>query len=97
VHAEHQHACIGLGAQDALDHLQAAGVGHRQVGDHDVRQLLPEPRIGLLRRLRFRYHGNPLLLLEQMAVAGAHDRMIVGEQQADDRGVAHGAGNGSCT
>src|SRR4051794_2432686 len=86
VHREHQHADLGLVLQDPPRGLQPGELRHRDVEDGEVDVVPLRADHGLRAVLRLRDDREIGLVVEDPAQPGAHERVVVGEQDAGGHG-----------
>ena len=83
MHAQHQHRDGRVLRAEPLEHLQESGAGHRDVEQDHVRREPGKGREQLVAVHRLSHDAEAGLLVHDPAQAVAHDRVIVGDEQAD--------------
>jgi hypothetical protein len=89
VHREHEDARGLVPLPDAPDGLDPANAGHRQVHDDEVGPGFLVDAIGIGAVVGFSDDLKAILLLQQRAIALAHDGMVVRQHYARAAGVRH--------
>jgi hypothetical protein len=84
---QHEHSRLAAVGQEAAGRFQAVHLRHADVHQDNVRSEAARLRECVLAVLRFADYLDVLLGIEDQAEAAAHERLVVGDQHADHRGV----------
>jgi hypothetical protein len=90
VHRQQQHVHVGRLVVDVARRLEAGHARHRDVEHGDVGLLGDDLLDGVDAVLGLGDHAHALLLVEQHAQAGAHDAVVVGDQDVEHRNLIGG-------